>query len=1163
MKPSSPRQAENDELYRIVAETATDAIITIDDKSVVRFVNRAAERIFGHTADEILGEPVTMLMPRRLASKHLEGFFRYLDTGEKRLDWRNFEVTGLHKSGEEILLNISFGEFQEGPTHLFTAIIRDVTERKRNEEKLKESEEDYRGLVEATTAHVWQLDERGNLSEFPQWWVDLTGQGYEESTNYGWAEFVHPEDRERVKNDYAASLASKQPASLIFRLRDKNDDYHWFAARGVPFYREDGSFRKWICTLSDISQRMAAEQDLRESEERYRALIQASAQVVWTAEKDGSSEDIYQWLTRISGKEVRSVAEVEALMHPEDLAPAREAWQASLKDRSLFEYTCRFLTKDQTFRYYSARGCPMFNADGSFRRWVGTFSDVTEQVEARNALEKKEIHMRTIVEGSPECIKIHSGDSKLLDMNPAGLEMIEADSLEAVLGMSLEELLSKEDAKRFRAMNKKVLAGEPQTREFQLNSLKGSTRWVETHAVPLRDNTDGTTSILSVTRDISLRKSSDEALRKSEEQFRELFENANDLIYTHDLLGNFTSLNRAGERITGYPREEALKLNIKDVVAPEFLELAQKKTLEKISGRSDATSYETEIIRKDGKRATLDVSTRLIYENGKPVGVQGIARDVTDRREAQEALRKSEQLLRVVTDTVPALITYFDRDLVCRFANGYYLEWTGKQRSEVLGKTLKEIAGERAGAELEKEFRSALDGDAFTLERYAVLESAAREGDEQSFLRVNYVPDRAHDGKVVGVYAFVIDLTETKRAEDALRRSEDQLAQAQKLESIGRLAGGIAHDFNNMLTAINGYSELTLRKLGTEDPLRRNIEEIRRAGVRSAELTSQLLAFSRRQILQPQILNINEAIDETAVMLRRLIGENIELALELTSEIPMVNADPGQFAQILVNLVVNARDAIRTTGSVVIETGSRTIDEGYARDDGETRPGRYVMLAVSDNGEGMDPETRKHIFEPFFTTKEPGRGTGLGLATVYGIVKQSGGNIWVYSEPGYGTTIKVFFPAVEEAAKARRALPATANFRFGHERILLVEDEAVVRGLAREVLESCGYTVIEATNGRHALEVVDGGSVKLDLLMTDVVMPEMGGRELAENIEEMYPQIKILFTSGYTDSAAVRQGILKQGTNFLPKPFTYDELAQKVRELLDSDGNGSAKRKRP
>ena len=1049
--------------------------------------------------------------------------------------------------------DLSVGSAKAGIDALVTGDASDAA----RIDALAESEEDYRGLVKAMTAYVWQLDERGNLKEFPRWWVDLTGQGYEESRNYGWTEFIHPEDREDVKEKYVIALETKTPVALTLRLRDKAGAYRWYAARGLPFFRPDGSFRKWICTLSDITERMVAEQELRASEERYRALVLASAQVVWTAREDGSSEDIYRWLSKLSGTKISSVAEIEALMHPEDIEPARAAWRRAAADRRIFEYICRFKTTEEVYRYFAARAVPMFDAGGVFRKWIGTFTDVSEQVEARQALERNEVHLRTIVEGSPECIKIHTVDSILLDMNRAGLDMIDADSLESAVGENIERFLtSDDDIQRFRRMSRKVLNGEPQSSEFKIRSLKGVERWVETHSVPMNEPGEGPRNILSVTRDITARKTSDEALRKSEESFRELVENANDLIYTHDLEGNFTSLNRAGERITGYPREEALKLNLKDVVAPEFLELAKRKTMEKIQGGASATAYETEIVRKDGKRVTLDVSTRLVYEDGKPVGVQGIARDVTERREAQEALRKSEQLLRVVTDTVPALITYFDTGLVCRFANGYYLDWTGKSRGDVVGKTLREVVSEGSYAGLEAEFQRALAGEEFTIERNALLERAGHTGAEPSFLRVSYVPDRASDGSVLGAYAFVIDLTETKLAQDALRRSEEQLAQAQKLESIGRLAGGIAHDFNNMLTAINGYSELTLRKLDANDPLRRNIEEIRRAGARSAELTSQLLAFSRRQIMQPQILSLNHSIEETAVMLRRLIGEDIDLSLDLGTDIKMVNADPGQLAQILVNLVVNARDAIESKGSIVIETRGRTIDEAYARSHPGTRPGKYVMLAVSDDGVGMDEETRKYIFEPFFTTKDPGKGTGLGLATVYGIVKQSGGNIWVYSEKGHGTTIKVYFPAVEAASEIHRPPTASADFHFGHERILLVEDEAVVRNLAREVLESCGYTVMEAKNGRHALEVCDNGALEIDLLMTDVVMPEMGGRELADKIEVLYPKVKILFTSGYTDSAAVRQGILEEGTNFLPKPFTYDELAQKVRDLLDTEGNG-------
>jgi CheY-like chemotaxis protein len=286
-------------------------------------------------------------------------------------------------------------------------------------------------------------------------------------------------------------------------------------------------------------------------------------------------------------------------------------------------------------------------------------------------------------------------------------------------------------------------------------------------------------------------------------------------------------------------------------------------------------------------------------------------------------------------------------------------------------------------------------------------------------------------------------------------------------------------------------------------------------------------------------------------MLRRLIGEDIDLSIELTADLGRINADRGQLAQILVNLVVNSRDAIPETGSIVIETKNVNLDDGYSQQHVSVSPGPYVMLAVSDTGHGIDEETRKHIFEPFFTTKETGKGTGLGLATVYGIVKQSGGNIWVYSEVDRGTTVKIYFPRVEAAADIHTTPLTTNDFRFGSEKILLVEDEEVVRSLAREVLESCGYSVTEARNGVEALEIINSGELKIDMLMTDVVMPEMGGRELAEKLGGLYPNLKILFTSGYTDTAATRHGLLEEGANFLPKPFTFNDLAQKVREMLD------------
>jgi PAS domain S-box-containing protein len=407
------------------------------------------------------------------------------------------------------------------------------------------------------------------------------------------------------------------------------------------------------------------------------------------------------------------------------------------------------------------------------------------------------------------------------------------------------------------------------------------------------------------------------------------------------------------------------------------------------------------------------------------------------------------------------------------------------------------------------------------------------------------------EGKPVRMIGSMRDITELRTGEEKLRQMEDQLHLSQKLESVGRLAGGIAHDFNNMLTAINGYSELTLMGLKADDPLRQNIEEIKKAGERSAELTYQLLAFSRRQILQPKIVSLNQTITGTGRMLERLIGEDIQLITVFNPKVGQVKVDPGQLSQIIINLALNARDAMPQGGKLTIETNNATLDNEYALRHVSTVPGEYVMLSISDTGTGIDAETKRHIFEPFFTTKEVGKGTGLGLATVYGIVKQSGGNIWVYSEPGVGTTFKIYLPRVVEEYVAEEAIDTSEEFPRGTETILLVEDEKMVRSLTQQVLEGCGYTVIEAGNGAEALSLCEKTDCQIDLLMTDVVMPQMGGRELVERFVHIYPQTQILFTSGYTDDEVVRHGVVEAGTNFIQKPFTPHGLALKVREILD------------
>jgi two-component system cell cycle sensor histidine kinase/response regulator CckA len=388
------------------------------------------------------------------------------------------------------------------------------------------------------------------------------------------------------------------------------------------------------------------------------------------------------------------------------------------------------------------------------------------------------------------------------------------------------------------------------------------------------------------------------------------------------------------------------------------------------------------------------------------------------------------------------------------------------------------------------------------------------------------------------------------------RRLRSQFEQSQKMESIGRLTGGIAHDFNNMLTVINGYSEMLMAQFSPGTPQRNDLQEILGAGQRAASLTRQLLAFSRRQILVPKVIALNQIVTDMGRMMKRLIGEDIELVSSLTQGLEPIKADPGQIEQVIMNLVVNARDAMPQGGKLTLETANVQLDEAYARAHVTVTPGPYVMLAVSDTGAGMDRETLTHLFEPFFTTKEIGKGTGLGLATVYGIVKQSGGNIWVYSEPGQGATFKIYFPAIQETIEvpsqaAPRAIPR------GSETVLLVEDDVAVRKLASSILQRSGYIVLEAGGGPEALEIVAGHSGVISLLITDVVMPGMSGRDLSKRLSEIRPGLPVLFLSGYTSNAIVHHNVLDSGVNFLQKPFTPEGLAHKVREVLNTSAKGT------
>jgi two-component system, cell cycle sensor histidine kinase and response regulator CckA len=547
-----------------------------------------------------------------------------------------------------------------------------------------------------------------------------------------------------------------------------------------------------------------------------------------------------------------------------------------------------------------------------------------------------------------------------------------------------------------------------------------------------------------------------------------------------------------------------------------------------------------------------------------------IVRDISERKRGEEALRQAHDeleakvqertaeldqqrvFLRQVIDLNPSFIFAKDRDGRFTLVNHAVAEAYGTTVEDLLGKTDADF--NQNGEEIAHFRRDDLEVIETRTERFIPEEAITDASGNVRWLQTIKRPMVAVDGSVTQMLGVATDITQRKRAEEALRDSEGMLRQAQKMESVGTLAGGIAHDFNNLMTAVTGYSDLVLRRMPEQEPLRPKVEEIKKAGERAASLTRQLLAFSRKQMLKPVVLNLNTVITGIGNMLPRLIGEDIELRFNLNASLGQVNADPGQIEQVLMNLVVNARDAMPAGGLLTVKTENVEFADRFGHHRMIVEPGRYVVLSVADNGIGMDGETQSHIFEPFFTTKEVGKGTGLGLATVYGIVKQSGGSIWVYSEPREGTTFRIYLPRVDEVAETRDGENATQQpVGRGDETILLVEDEDIVRALAKEILLEYGYTVLTASNGKEGLKISREFTERIDLILTDVVMPQMSGHELVENIRTARPETRVLYMSGFTDDAVVRHGVSAHELCFIQKPFSPESLAIKIREVLDND----------
>lgn len=640
------------------------------------------------------------------------------------------------------------------------------------------------------------------------------------------------------------------------------------------------------------------------------------------------------------------------------------------------------------------------------------------------------------------------------------------------------------------------------------------------------------------------RKLQEEALRKSEERFQELTAHIHQVLWMIDAReSKVLYVSHAYEEIWGRSRQSLIDnpFSYMEGVHPLDLQMMEREIAAMF--QTGFIDVECRILRPDETVRWVWVRGYPVLEQGQIVHLVGIIEDITEKRQMAAERHALLSRLQLHLERMPLAYFRFDADFRIIDCNSSAERIFGYNREEfrAMERPYEELVPgsfREQGDEIRRRIRS---GD---MQAHSVNENVTKDG-RQIICQWSNTPLLDDTGEFTGLICLAQDVTEQKSL-------QEQLIQVQKMEAVGQLAGGVAHDFNNLLTIINGYSDFILAEAPENSPLRDYAEAIGQAGIRAASLTRQLLAFSRKQLLEARELNLNTVAMDTARMLQRLIGEDIDLRTILEPRLGTVKADLGQIEQVIMNLVVNARDAMSRGGRLTIETANIELDETYTRVFPELRPGRYVMLAVADTGTGMDEATKARVFEPFFTTKEPGKGTGLGLATVFGIIKQSEGYVAVDSALGCGTTFKIYLPMFEEPVGLDKTDHDSTQVLRGSETILLAEDEPSLRGLAAHILKSYGYTVLEAGDGQEAIRIADGFTGAIHLLITDVVMPITSGRELAEGIAIVRPNIKVLYVSGYTDDAVVRHGVLQSETAFLQKPFTSRSLASKVRDILEN-----------
>ncbi|MBU8922074.1 MAG: PAS domain S-box protein [Bacteroidales bacterium] len=1016
------------------------------------------------------------------------------------------------------------------------------------QEALRESEERFRATFEQAAVGITHVSPEGRFLRINQKFCDIVGYSRDEILQLKYQNITHPDDLD-VDVDRAGDLLSGKSKTDVLEKRyiHKNGEPVWVHLT-VSLVRDEAGQPKWfIAVIQDITERKEAEEKLRESKERFEKITSQSPIPMVITDSIGNVEYFNDKFIKTYGHTMDDISTAEqwwiAAYPDEDYRLlVRRSWEKAIAEAAEkgtqietqeWDITC----KDSSVRHVEFNMMPLGEIS------VIAMNDITERKQVADALRESEMKYRLLSTNTLDTIWTTDLEFNITFISNAVFDFLGYTPQE-FLGRNPTDFTVSEDMPALeRAANELIVIykeGEIRQSMVEVRQIRkdGTIIDVELTANLLQDRTGQVIGFQGRSINITERKQKEKALRLTQASV----DNLMDAVYWMGADAKFIYVNSAAVEALGYSKEELLTMTVHDI-GPEFPKEVWPEHWADLKERKSFVLH-TNHRRKDGSIFPVDISVNLIEFGGTEINC-AIARDVSERKKAEAELSEAYNIINrspvvaFLWKNVSGWPVVFASENVDKLTGYSAREFTEGKAS--YGEMIHMDDRERVASEVMSN-EANVEVQTFVHEPYRII---TKNGETKWVSDATYIR-RDSGGVITHFEGIVIDLTERLKL-------EDQLRQAQKMESVGRLAGGVAHDFNNMLSVILGHVELVLEQMDSQQPLFEDMQAIRSAARRSADLTRKLLAFARKETITPSVLDINETVEGMLKMLRRLIGEDIDLAWLPGKDVWPVKVDPSQIDHLLANLCVNARDAIEGVGKVTIETNNSTIDKSYCAEHPGFVPGEYVMLAVSDNGCGIDKEIMDNIFEPFFTLKDMEKGTGLGLAMVYGIVKQNNGFINVYSEPDLGAVFKIYLPRnrVEDVKIEDEIL--SDQVALGNETILLVEDEAAILKMTTGMLERYGYSVLATSVPSEAIRLAGKRADKVHLLLTDVIMPEMNGQDLARTLLSLNPGLKCLFMSGYTANVIARHGVLDDGVHFLQKPYTPQDLARKVRETLDGE----------